>query len=157
MTKPHVIIVNDDPAQAIELSVLLKKNGYTVAATVSSGKDALKIETHGHPAIVLIDLSVPGGLDGIATAEQIQAKQNSPVIFIASSEDDAKDAKAKHSQYGHISKPFNERELIIALESARYRQEAEQKIRASENELKKYRAHLEMVIARRTAELKKTN
>ena len=157
MTRHPVIIVNDDPALAIELSALLKKNGYTVSATVSSGKDALKIETHGHPAIVLIDLSVPGGLDGIATAEQIQAKQNSPVIFIASSEDDAKDAKAKHSQYGHISKPFNERELIIALESARYRQEAEQKIRASENELKKYRAHLEMVIARRTAELKKTN
>ena len=157
MTKPTVIIVNDDPAQAIELSVLLKKNGYTVSATVSSGKEAQKCETHGHPAIVLIDLSIPGKLDGIATAEQIQTKQNSPVIFIVSSEDEAKHAKVKHPQFGYISKPFDERELIIALESARYRQEAEQKIRASEDELKKYRAHLETVIARRTAELKKTN
>jgi len=157
MTKPHVIIVNDDPAKGSELSVLLKKNGYTVSATVSSGKDALKCETHGHPAIVLIDLSIPGRLDGIATAEQVSAKQNSPVIFIVSSEDEAKHAKVKHPQYGYISIPFDERELIIALESARYRQEAEQKISSSENELKKYRAHLETVIARRTAELKKTN
>ena len=157
MTKPHVIIVNDDPAKGSELSVLLKKNGYTVSATVSSGKDALKCETHGHPAIVLIDLSIPGRLDGIATAEQVSAKQNSPVIFIVSSEYEAKHAKVKHPQYGYISIPFDERELIIALESARYRQEAEQKISSSENELKKYRAHLETVIARRTAELKKTN
>ncbi|MEI7649341.1 MAG: response regulator, partial [Methanomicrobiales archaeon] len=151
MTKPHVIIVNDDPAQESELSVLLKKSGYTLSATESSGKDALKSETHGHPAIVLIDQSIPGGLDGVATAEQVQAKQNSPVIFIVSSEDEAKHAKVKHPQYGYISIPFNERELIIALESARYRQEAEQKICSSENELKKYRAHLETVIARRTA------
>ena len=157
MTKPPVIIVIDDPARATELSVLLKKNGYTISATVSSGEAVRKSETHGHPAIVLIDLSIPGRLDGIAAAEQVQAKQNSPVLFIVSSEDEAKHAKLKHSQYGYISKPFDERELIIALESARYRQEAEQKIRVSEDELKKYRAHLEAVITRRTAELKKTN
>jgi len=157
MTKPQVMIVNEDPAQAIELSALLKKHGYKVSATVSGGEAVQKSETHGHPAIVLIDLSVPGLPDGIATGEQIQAKQNCPVIFIASSVDEAKKAKVKHPQFGYISKPLNERELIIALESARYRQEAEQKIRVSEDELKKYRAHLETVIARRTAELKKTN
>jgi len=158
MTRPPVIIVADDPALAIELTTLLKKNGYSLAATLSSGEAAVKSEASGHPAIVLIDLSIPGRLDGIATAEQIRTKQNSPVIFIASSEDKAKQAKAKHAGiYGYISKPFDERELRIALESARYRQEAERKIRESEEELKKYRAHLEAVIARRTTELKKTN
>lgn len=157
MTKPTVIIVNDDPALAIELSVLLKKNGYTVSATVSSGEDAVKSETSGHPAIVLIDLSIPGRLDGIAMAEQIQAKLNSPVIFIVSSEDEAKHAKAKHPEYGYISKPFDEWELRIVLESSQYQQESERKIRVSEDELKKYRTHLEAIIARRTADLKKTN
>ena len=79
MTKPPVIIVIDDPARATELSVLLKKNGYTISATVSSGEAVRKSETHGHPAIVLIDLSIPGRLDGIAAAEQVQAKQKLPV------------------------------------------------------------------------------
>jgi len=157
MTKPSVIMVSDDPALAFELSAMINKNGYAVSATVSNGEDALKCETHGHPAIVLIDLSIPGRLDGIATAEKIQAKKNSPVIFIVSSDDEAKHAKSKHPQYGYISKPFDEREIRIALESAHYRQESEQKIRASEDELKKYRAHLEKVVSRRTAELKKTN
>jgi PAS domain S-box-containing protein len=158
MIKPPVILVIDDPGRVAELSVLVKKNGYTVAATVSSGEAAVKSEASGHPAIVLIDQSIPGRLDGIATAEQIQAKQNSPVIFIVTSEDEAKQAQAKHpGMFGYIAKPFDERELRIALELAWYRHDAEKKIRLSEDELKKYRAHHEAVIARRTAELKKTN
>lgn len=157
MTKPHVIIVVDNPAPAIELSTLLKKNGYTIAATVSRCEDAVKNEVSGHPTIVLIDLSIPECQDGIAIADRIPAKLISPVIFIVSSEEEAKHAKAKHPRYGYISKPFDERELRIALETARYRQEAEQKIRKAEDELKNYRSHVEAVIARRTAELKKTN
>jgi DNA-binding response OmpR family regulator len=158
MTKPPVMLVIDDPGRAAELSVLVKKNGYTVAATVSSGEAAVKSEASGHPAIVIIDRSIPGRLDGIATAEQIQAKQNSPVIFIVTSEDEVKQAQAKHpGMFGYIAKPFDERELRIALELAWYRHDAEKKIRLSEDELKKYRAHHEAVIARRTAELKKTN
>ena len=158
MTKPPVILVVDDPARATELSVLVKKNGYTVSAMVASGEAALKSEVSGHPAIVLIALSLPGRPDGIATAEQIQARQNSQVIFIAASQDEAKHARAKHpGMYGYIAQPFDERELVIALELAHYRLDAERQIQESEDELKKYRAHLEAVIARRTAELKKTN
>ena len=44
MTKPHVIIVVDNPAPAIELSTLVKKNGYTVAATVSRCEDVVNNE-----------------------------------------------------------------------------------------------------------------
>jgi two-component system, cell cycle sensor histidine kinase and response regulator CckA len=110
------------------------------------------------PVIALIDLSIPGRPDGIATAEQIREKQNSPSIFIVSSEEEAKRAKAKHpGPYGYISKPFDERELVIALELAHFRQESGQKIRVAEEELKKFRAHLDTVVARRTAELTKAN
>jgi len=158
MTKPHVMIVADDTALAIELSTLLRKDGYIIAATLSSGEDAVKSKAPGHAPIVLIDLSIKGRLDGLATAEQVRTRQHSPVICIASSEDEAKDAQAKApGSYGYIIKPLNERELRIALESAWYRQEAEKKIRESEDELKTYRAHLEAVIAQRTTELKKTN
>ena len=147
------MIVIEDPAQATEHSTLVKKNGYTVAHTVSWGEAAVKITASGHPAIVIIALSIPGRLDLIATAEQIQAKQNCPVIFIATFEDEA-----KHScTYGYIAKSFDERELRIALELAWYRHDAEKKIHLYEEKFKKYRAHLEAVITRRTADLKKTN
>ena len=157
MTKPQVILVVDNPKEAIELSALLKKNGYAVAATVSNYEDAVKNEVSGHPVIVLIDLPISDRLVEIAMADRIPAKQINPVIFIRSSEKEAKHAKAKHPEFGYISKPFDERELRIALESAWYRQQAEEKIHNAEDELKKYRAHHETVIARRTAELKKTN
>jgi PAS domain S-box-containing protein len=158
MTRLPVMIVADDPALAVELSNCIKRDGYTVSATVSSGEDALKSVELQNPAIVLIDLSIHGRPDGIATAGQIRTINDSPVIFILSSEDEAEQAKVRHpGSYGYISKPIDERELRIALELACYRQEAERKIHVSEEELKKYRAHLEAVIALRTAELKKTN
>ena len=47
MTKPPVIFVVDDPARAIELSLLVKKHGYTVSAMVASGEAALKSEVSG--------------------------------------------------------------------------------------------------------------
>ncbi len=158
MTKSPVMIVSDDPGLVSDLSTLLKKNGYRVSATVSNGEDAVKRAASGHPAVVIIDLSIPGRLDGIATAEQIRTVNKSPVIFIVTSAAEADHAKAIHpGMSGVILKPFDERELVIALEYARYRQDSESRIRVSEDELKKHRAHLEAVIARRTAELKKTN
>lgn len=157
MTKPLVMIVVEDPALSKDLSTLLKKNGYMVSASLSSGEAAVTGEISGHPPIVLIDLSINGRLDGLATAEQSQARQNSPVVFIATA-DEEKHARARHpGMYGYIAKPLDERELKAALDAAQYRQEAEGKIHASEDALKKYRAHLEAVITRRTAELKKTN
>ncbi|MDO9326177.1 MAG: response regulator [Methanoregula sp.] len=158
MIKPPVIIVVDDPVQATELSALVKKSGYTVAAACSRWEEAVKSEAANKPAIILLDLSIPGSPDGIATAALFQARQDSPVIFIAGSESEAKLAAAKHpGRFGYISKPLDEREIRIALELAHYRQNAEKKIRLAEDELKKYRAHLEAVIVQRTAELRKTN
>jgi DNA-binding response OmpR family regulator len=133
VTQSPVMIVADDPALVKELSGLLKKNGYMISATVSGGEDALKNEANGHPEMVIIDLSIPGRLDGIATAEQVRFKRGIPVIFIVSSEEEATRIKALHpGSYGYISKPFDERELRVALELALYRQEAEQKLHVTE-------------------------
>jgi len=158
MTRPPVMIVIDDPAQAAELSALVKQNGYTLSASVSGGEAAIEQAASGDPVIAIIDLSIPGKPDGIATAEQIRTKTGNPVILIASSENDARHAQDTHpGMYGYILKPFDERELRVALESAWYRQDADRKIHVSADELKKFRAHNEAVIAQRTAELKKTN
>ena len=118
----------------------------------------MKYASAEKPAMVLIDLLIPGRHDGIAVAEQLSARHKDTIIFIANSSEEARRAQAQHpSRYGFISRPLDERELIIALELAQYRHDAEKKTSVSLNELKKYRALLEAVIARRTAELRKTN
>ncbi len=105
-----------------------------------------------------MDLVIPGRPEGTPVAEPLSARHKDTIIFIANSPEEARRAQAQHpGRYGFISRPLDERELIVALELAQYRHDAEKKISVSHNELKKYRAHLEVVIARRTAELRKTN
>jgi len=156
--KIRVMIVEHNPVIAKEMSSKLKKIGYLIPATASDGAEALEKAAAGHVDIVLVNSALPGEMDGITTAEQIHARYDIPVIYLTSCDDEEMLVRAKvNVLYGYIVEPFEEYDLRIALEIALCQHHADKRVRESGEKLKKYRAHLEAVSARRTAELKKTN
>jgi len=81
---PSILIVEDEGLIALHLQESLEKAGYTAVDPVSSGEDAIEyVNTHAHPDLILMDISLDGKLDGIGTAREIRKRFDIPIIFLS--------------------------------------------------------------------------
>jgi PAS domain S-box-containing protein len=82
---------------------------------------------------VLMDILLPGKMDGIEAAEEIRRRFDIPVVYITASSDEATLSRAKVTEpFGYILKPFDERGLYSTIEMALYKHQSEKRIRDSE-------------------------
>ncbi|MBN2539495.1 MAG: diguanylate cyclase [Deltaproteobacteria bacterium] len=141
--KKQILVVEDEPIIAMDIRNRLQDMGYGVAATVSSGEDAVRKTAELRPDIVLMDITLGKGIDGIEAASLINAKDNTPIIYISSmiAEDRMEQIKATNP-FGFITKPFEDRYLRITIEMALYRHRMEDALSRSEE---KYRTILENI------------
>lgn len=132
-SKVRILITEDENIAAMDVKNRLQKLGYEVPATVSSGQACLRKVAEFQPDLVLMDIKIKGDMDGIATAEQIRAEYDIPIIFLTAYADDATIQRAKMATpYGYLLKPLEERELHTAIEMALYKHQMEQKLKESE-------------------------
>jgi CheY-like chemotaxis protein/DNA-binding PadR family transcriptional regulator len=110
----------------MQLEERLSVMGYTVAGMAASGEDAIEKARRLSPDLILMDIVMPGRLNGIEAAQAIITELDIPVVFVTSYADDAIIEKAKQVRpYGYIVKPFNELEIKAAIEVALFRKAAE--------------------------------
>lgn len=122
MDKINVLIIEDTPAQSDRLVRTLEENNYAVVGVATSLTEALAL-FYGDQKIdiVIIDIFLNGVPDGIAFAETINAVPNAskPFVFLTSSTDRQIFERAKLTQpFSYLLKPFNELELLYAIEMA---------------------------------------
>jgi two-component system, response regulator PdtaR len=121
-----ILVVDDEAIITMQLEERLSAMGYTVAGMASSGQDAIEKARRLTPDLVLMDIVMPGNLNGIEAAKTITGELDIPVVFVTSYADDAIIEKAKQVRpYGYIVKPFNELEIKAAIEVALFRKTAE--------------------------------
>ncbi|WP_394750819.1 response regulator [Spongiimicrobium salis] len=115
--RPKILIVEDEIILAQDIKNRLTDNNYQVVGLVSSMDKALEcIEAHPDIDLILIDIVLKGKGDGIALAEQINTKYQIPFIFLTSHSNDAIIERAKKVRpYAYILKPFNDRQVNIAI------------------------------------------
>ena len=122
MSKTNILIVEDESIVAKDIAQSLKKLGYNVIETVSSGEAAVIIAEEKRPDLVLMDIMLKGEMSGIDAANFIHEKNNIPVIFLTAYADESTLSKAKISEpYGYIIKPFKEIDLHSNIEMALYK------------------------------------
>jgi PAS domain S-box-containing protein len=130
---PRLLIVDDEAYISTQLEEHLTFMGYTVVGTVSSGQASINMAKSLHPDLVLMDIVMPGKLDGIDAAEIITKKYDIPVIFLTAYADDKFIMRAKKvGPYGYILKPFHENEIKAAIEVALHKRKMEQHLREGE-------------------------
>jgi CheY-like chemotaxis protein len=122
-----ILVVDDEAIITMQLEERLSAMGYTVAGMAASGEDAITKARRIHPDLILMDIVMPGKMNGIEAAKIISEELDIPVVFVTSYADDAIIEKAKSVRpYGYIVKPFNELEIKAAIKVALFRKATEQ-------------------------------
>jgi len=121
-----ILVVDDEAIITMQLEERLSVMGYTVAGMAASGEDAVEKTRRIRPDLVLMDIVMPGKMNGIEAATIITRELDIPVVFVTAYADDAIIEKAKSARpYGYIVKPFNELEVKAAIEVALFRKASE--------------------------------
>ena len=133
MRKRNVMVVEDELIVAEDLTHWLTSLGYTVGARATTGRGAVQQCEETRPDLILMDILLPGDMDGIQAAEIIRRRFDIPVVYLTASSDDATLSRAKVTEpFGYIMKPFDERGLYTTIEMALYKHQSEKRIRNSE-------------------------
>ena len=116
-----ILIVEDEPIIARDLSYMLGDLDYEVIGIAHSAEDAIELLQMKKANLVLLDINLAGNLSGIDLAHWINQKLQLPFIFLTSYADQLTLAKAKITEpYGYLVKPIDEHNLKSTLEIARY-------------------------------------
>jgi len=135
------MVVEDEAVIALRLQKMLKDMGHDVTCVAYSSEEALEKARSIRPDLILIDIMIPGEVDGIDVAHMVKSELDIPVIFLTAFSEDNIIQRAKIAEpYGYILKPFQGRELKAAIEVAFYKKEIEKALRESEA---RYRALVE--------------
>ena len=129
MTKARLLVVEDEAIVARDLQRTLMRMGYEVTALAASGEEALARAAELRPDLALMDIHLAGELDGVDTAQQMRQAHGVPVVFLTAHSDAATFQRAQITEpYGYVLKPFEERELEIAVSIALYRHRVESQL-----------------------------
>ncbi|HSF73534.1 MAG TPA: ATP-binding protein [Microcoleus sp.] len=132
MNPIQILVVEDEVIVAQDIAGRLKKLGYAVTATVSSGEEAIQKAIETPPDLVLMDIVLKGDMDGVTAAEKIRTNRNVPTVFLTAYADEQTLQRAKLTDpFGYIIKPFQQNDLRVAIEIALHRHEMETKMRES--------------------------
>jgi len=136
----------------------LKQAGYTVV-TAANGKEALKRFDEQFCPIVLTDWMMPE-MDGLALCKAIRERSaNNYVFIVLLTARDSKDDIIAGLEAGaddYLTKPLVRSELIARINNGIRILRLEQSLRKSQKEIKQHNEYLEDSVARRTAELQKS-
>jgi len=75
MSKPKVLIVEDDSVVTMDTEKRLKNFGYDVCGKISYAEKTVDIVKNINPDLVLMDIVLKGEMDGIESAKIIQFKR----------------------------------------------------------------------------------
>ncbi len=109
--KGKVLVVDDDPALAEMLGIVLRGEGLETLF-VEDGSAALAAFRRERPDVVLLDLMLPG-LDGIEVCRRIRAESGVPIVMLTARSDTVDVVLGLESGADdYVVKPFKPRELV---------------------------------------------
>lgn len=118
-TKKRVLIVEDDPEIRNSFTLIVNSSpNFMVANAYSNCEDAIKHLNKDKADIILMDIELPGGMNGIQGTKIIRDKNHAcEVIMVSVYEDsDLVFEALKAGASGYITKSANYRELHLALD-----------------------------------------
>jgi two-component system, OmpR family, response regulator MtrA len=112
--RARVLVVDDDPALAEMLTIVLRGEGFETAV-VRDGSKALDVFRDAHPDLVLLDLMLPG-TSGLDVCKEIRAESGVPIIMLTAKTDTVDVVLGLESGADdYVMKPFKPKELTARI------------------------------------------
>lgn len=121
MTAPRVMLVDDHPiVRAGMRSLFSAGTGVEVVGEAATGEEAVALARHLHPDVVLCDLRLGEGIDGVETTRQLRELDPAPAVVILTTFD--RDAQilgaVEAGAAGYLLKDAPTDEIVAAIRSA---------------------------------------
>jgi response regulator NasT len=113
-----VVIAEDEAIVRLDLREILEEQGFEVVGETGRGDEAVALTKEHRPDLVILDIKMPG-LDGLSAAKEINTERRSAVLILTAFSqrnliEEARDAGA----LAYLVKPFQQEELLPAIEVA---------------------------------------
>lgn len=128
----HLLLIEDDQGIITPLKIYLEQSGHTVAVC-SDGLMALDTYAREKPALVILDINLPGK-NGVEICREIRAIAKTPIIILSAREsEDDKVALLELGADDYVAKPFSPRELVARIAAVAKRAEERKEVKNGKN------------------------
>ena len=112
-----IVVVEDDPHIADLLDMYLRREGFRVllASDAQRGLELVELEK---PRLVVLDVGLPGELDGLDLCRRIRTAGDTPIVMVTARDDEID--RVLGLELGaddYIGKPFSPRELVARVKA----------------------------------------
>jgi DNA-binding response OmpR family regulator len=109
-----ILVVDDDPSTRLTIQWALEEAGFLVE-TAADGIEALEQVQRARPALVVLDLRLPG-IDGLTVAARLRADHGEPLpVLLVTVEDRVAAIARRIGAYAYLGKPFDLDDLVEAV------------------------------------------
>ncbi len=112
-----VLIIEDEPLIAMELSRIVQEMGLTVIGTAARQDDALAAVEQDRPGLILADIQLQDNGSGIIAAHGILQQANVPIVFVTGYPDRLLTGEGFEPAFV-VTKPFREDALKATIAQA---------------------------------------
>src|SRR5204863_1318276 len=112
-----VLVVDDEPIVRDVVTRYLEHDGHHVV-TAADGNEAKDLIERDPPSLVVLDVMLPGGTDGLALCRWIRSSSELPVILLTARGDETdRIVGLELGADDYVTKPFSPRELATRVKT----------------------------------------
>jgi CheY-like chemotaxis protein len=115
----RILVVEDEAVSAMAIRLMLESSGATVIGIADSGEEAIALALKLLPDLVLMDIRLKGGMNGIESAKIIRAHLHIPIIIVtAYTAHEIRESYSLTDEFLFINKPIQESQLTESIVTA---------------------------------------
>lgn len=133
-TAPSILVIEDEALIADHIASCLEEMQYTVAGICDNAQDAIAFLKQQTVSLVLIDIHLKGGMDGVDLAHYINTNIRLPFIFLTGNSDHQTIERVKFTNpQAFVLKPYTSMDLRTTIQLVLHKWEAQPQVNNQED------------------------
>ena len=118
--KAKVLVIDDEENIRKSLRMILEYEGYTLLEAGDGEEGLAKLDESVGVEIVLLDIKMPGGMDGLEVLKEIKRKPYSPEVIMISGQGTIQTAveATKSGAFEFLEKPLHRDRVLLSIRNA---------------------------------------